>query len=69
MTQPPQQQPPQFSPQTQQAIAKISLRIDDLTQTVFFALNSIIAEKDQQIRELEAKLTELQVPIKPTVTE
>ncbi|MCL2288091.1 MAG: hypothetical protein FWC33_02780 [Candidatus Bathyarchaeota archaeon] len=64
MTQPTQQQPPQFSLQTQQAIAKISLRMDDLAQTISIAFNMLAAEKDQKIKELEAKLTELQAPVK-----
>jgi hypothetical protein len=41
MTQQHQQQP-LFSPQTQQAIAKISLQMDDLAQTLSFALNAIV---------------------------
>ena len=64
-----QQQPPQFSLQTQQAITKISLRMDDLAQTISIAFNMLAAEKDQKIKELEAKLTELQAPIKTAVKE
>ncbi|MDR2699276.1 MAG: hypothetical protein LBC12_00385 [Nitrososphaerota archaeon] len=69
-----QQQPQQqqsaalFSPQTQQAIARISLRMDDLAQSISQTLNAIIAEKDQKIRELETKLAELQTPIKTKQT-
>ncbi len=65
MTQPPQQQQPiAFNSQTQQAITKISFRMDDLAQTISFAFNMLAAEKDQKIKELEAKLSELQVSVK-----